>query len=192
MKADWITPWFQAATLPSKWDVCGIVVPSLSVWHVFVLQNIGNRYVCKQDGADRDDAASMLLLAGLDFEGGRKLWHDPDYRAREMAAIHKRLVGLDWLTLHGACEEYARVCTRCASRWQKGGSRPAGVAEAWHLVSIMSNNDPARIESAWNASYAVGCALFDSVLERAGDTSVMSARAQEMEDNWSEYEKEST
>ena len=81
MLPDWISTWWQAACLPELWDVCGVSVPSLSLWHTFALENIGNRYLCPGKPPTKDDATSLLIFAKQDRAGGLRLLHSADYRA---------------------------------------------------------------------------------------------------------------
>jgi len=190
MRQDWISPWWQAACLPACWDVCGVTVPALTVWHTFALESIGNPYLC--GGAVGKDAASALLLfARHDRAGGRRLLLAPHYRVRQMRRMYRRLRKLDPGAIHAACSEYVDTCTRGASRWQKGGTgHPCAVPYQWHMVFRLSGGDPARLEAAWNLPYAVARCLCDAAAEQNGDDSILSIRAQEMEDNWPAYEAE--
>lgn len=190
MHADWITPWWQAALLPDKWDVCGVIVPPLSVWHVFALHNIGNPYVAGGP-VGKDAAAALLLFASTDYQGGRKLMWCEHYRARRMRWIFRRLRGQATESIHAACVEYVTACLRSASRWERKGSKPCAVPLAWHMVARMSAGDPRKFEFAWNTPYAVGRCVCDAMAEQSGDDSLMQDKAQEMEDNWSVYQKES-
>ena len=91
MQEDWVSPWWQALTVPPAWDVCGVFVPRLSVWHVFALENIGNAYLYPDSAPDMDDAASLLLFASRDMAGGLRLLHGSRRRERAMVRLAKRL-----------------------------------------------------------------------------------------------------
>ena len=186
MRQDWITPWWQAALLPDMWDVCGVTVPSLSVWHTFALENIGNHYLCG-GSLDKDDAASLLLIASRDHRTGRRLVHADNYRARSMRRIHRVLNRMEWEQVDAACREYVDSCMRIPSRWQSGDGKASGVPYQWHLVRLLSAGDPSKIDTAWNTSYAVARCVYDADAESKGDASIMSPAAQEMEDNWPDY-----
>ena len=179
MRRDWISPWWQAACLPDCWDVAGVSVPALSVWHVFALEQIGNPYLCGGP-VDQDAAAALLLFARHDRAGGRRLMLQPYYRGREMRRMFRRLRRLTIEDIHAACSEYVEVCTRGVSRWQKGNGKPCSVPHAWHIVARLGDR-------AWDMSYAYARCLCDAMAEQAGDDSIMSPAAQEMEDNWAEY-----
>ena len=186
MRDDWVSPWWQAVLLPERWDVCGVSVPPLSVWHTFALEQVGNRYLCGGE-ADKDDASSLLLFASRDMAGGRALiWRD-HARARAMRRMWKRLRRVEWSEVDDACSEYVDACLRAVSRWQKGGGKPMAVPYQWHIVCRLSGGDPAKWDAAWNAPYAQARCVFDAAAEAAGDDSLMSPAAQEMEDNWDDY-----
>jgi hypothetical protein len=182
MRADWISPWWQAACLPDWWDVCGVKCPALTVWHTFALEQIGNPYLCGGP-VDHDAAAALLLFARHERAGGRKLMLMPHYRARQMRRMFRMLRGIPGDEIHAACSEYVEVCTRGISRWRKNGSKPAAVPYQWHMVARIGDR-------AWDMPYAYARAVCDALAEQAGDDSIMTLAAQEMEDNWPEYAKE--
>jgi len=184
MRSDWITPGWQAAILPDLWDVAGFILPPLSVWHVYALRSIGNGYVCGAPGCDRDDAASLLVIAGRDYRDGKSLWTHQGTRERATLAIRRKISGMDWVALDRACYDYAQTCTRTADRWKRQGSKPGAVPEAWHLVSLLSGGDITKSDAAWNTPYAVASALYDAWAERSGDDTIMTAKSQELADNW--------
>lgn len=188
MNGEWISPWWQAACLPDKWDVCGVITPSLTVWHVFALQNVGNAYVCG-GGIDKDAAASLLLFASTDYRGGRKLLHMPNHRARRMRQMFRRLRNKSLEDIHAACSEYVESCMRGVSRWDRPNAKPGAVPYPWHMVVRLSGGDITKIEQAWNTPYAVARAICDTSAEANGDESIMQADAQRMEDNWGDDEQ---
>ena len=189
MREDWVSPWWQAACLPDEWDVCGFTVPSLSVWHVFALENLGNPYAC--GGAiDKDAVACLLLVASNDRAGGRRLLLDAKYRKAQMKRVHRRIKCKSMDDLHAACAEYVDTCMRAVSRWKKGDSKPCGVPIEWHLVCTLSRCTGGDLDAAWDTPYAVARCLCDAAAEQNGDDSIMSPQAQEMEDNWPEYERQ--
>jgi len=187
MRSDWVTPWWQAACLPDKWDVCGVSVPPLSVWHTFALENIGNAYL-RGGAVDQDSAASLLLFAQHDYAGGRKLLLMPYYRAKMIARMYRRLRKIPLEDIHAACGEYVEECMRSASRFNADGGKPCAVPYQWHIVAKLSEGNPAGIDAAWNMPYSTARCLYDAGAEAGGDGSVMSAASQEMEDNWEDYE----
>jgi len=179
MRADWISPWWQAACLPDRWNVCGVHVPALTVWHTFALEQIGNPYMCG-GSVTKDSAAALMVIARQNMRTGKRLMLDANYRFRETACIARKLRRYDLPTIHAACSEYVDVCTRGISRWQKGGGKACAVPFQWHMVARIGDR-------AWDMPYAYARAVCDAMAEQAGDDSIMSTAAQEMEDNWSEY-----
>jgi len=186
MRPDWVSPWWQAVALPDSWDVCGVAVPALSVWHTFALENIGNPYMCG-GAADKNAAASLLMFARHDYQGGRRLLQMPNHRGRQARRVYRKLRGLSMDDIHAACTEYVQTCQRGVSRWQSGGGKPCAVPYQWHIVYRLSGGDPAKLDGAWNMPYAVARCLCDAAAEQNGDASIMSVAAQEMEDNWDDY-----
>ena len=184
MSNEWISPWWQAVLLPDDWDVCGVSVPPLSVWHTFALENIGNRYLCGGP-TDRDDAASLLLFAKHDMAGGRRLMQPQfvNFRARAMRKMHRQLDHVDALDIHTACSDYVTDCLRTVDRFEpKGGGKPCAVPYQWQLVRIVAISLSGSLESAWNTPYAVARCLVDAYAEWKGDTSLMTQAAQHMAD----------
>lgn len=184
---DWVSPWWQAAVLPDRWSICGVSVPALSVWHTFALEQVGNRFLLSLP-ADRDDAASLLMFARCDYRGGRHLILRPHHRARAMARIGRKVLRVPWPEMLAACTDYVESCTRATSRWQRGDTKPCAVPYQWHIVHRLCADYGYTLDAAWNAPYALARCLYDAGAEAAGDDSILSVRAQEMEDKWPKYE----
>lgn len=189
MSDAWISPWWQAVVLP-PWNVCGVSVPSLTVWHTFALENIGNGYLCGGP-CFKDDAASLLIFASHDFAGGRRIVLDDRYRYKQKKKMYRRLRKLAPEYIGRACQEYVESCTRTASRYKSGpNSRSASVPFQWHVVQLMSRGDPCKLEDAWNTTWTVARCLYDAYAEGQGDDKILDVDMQEMEDNWQEYQPE--
>ena len=191
MREDWVTPWWQAVNLPKQWDVCGIIAPSLTVWHTFALENIGNCYL-RGGRPDQDDAASLLLFARTDMEGGLKLIAKDLHRTRQMHSIYRKLRKADPADLDIACRDYVDTCTRSASRWERAG-KGCAVPYQFHIVRRLALYG-LSIAEAWGTPYALARCYHDAASEADGVVSIMSPAAQEMEDNWPDIikaEKES-
>lgn len=184
---DWVSPWWQAAVLPDRWSICGVSVPALSVWHTFALEQVGNRFLLSLP-ADRDDAASLLMFARCDYRGGRRIILRQHHRMRLMARIGRKVQRVPWPEMHAACTDYVESCTRATSRWQRGDTKPCAVPYQWHIVHRLCADYGYTLDAAWNAPYALARCLYDAGAEAAGDDSILSVRAQEMEDNWPKYE----
>jgi hypothetical protein len=54
----------------------------------------------------------------------------------------------------------------------------------WHIVHRLCADYGYTLERAWNAPYAMARCLYDAGAEAEGDDTIMSQRAQEMEDTW--------
>lgn len=180
----WVSPWWQAALLPDSWQICGERVLSLSVWHTFALESVGNHYLCGGP-CDRDDASGLLVICRLNHANGRRLLADSYFRKDQLVKACSIVAMHDWVQVDAECVDYVARCTRTVSRWHgKESGRPAAVPYQWHLLSLISGNDPAKFEAAWDCPYAVARCLFDAHAEANGDTSLLSVTAQKMEDNW--------
>lgn len=166
----YVSPWLQAALIPPRWRVAGVSCRPLSVWHVFVLGSFGNPYITGDTGRmDMDAALHLLVYASQDHAGGIRLFTEPRYRAKCLAAIGKTLAAMKWETVHDACKHYVETCRRVPAHKSKvpdpkapAESRMAAAPFAWSLVNHLSGGDPARVEQAWDAPYAVACCLFDA------------------------------
>ena len=190
MTTDWVSPWWQALTVPHSWDVCGVTVPALSVWHFFALENIGNAYWSKQP-PEADDAASLLLFASRDMAGGLRLLHGDRYRRRAMVRMAKHLRRYTRDEMRSACGEYFETCTRTAHRVPQPGTggTPAGTPTSWAIISVLQAGGM-EWEKAWNFPYAQGRAALDAWDERQANA-VMAPwlYGEHMFDNWPEYQQ---
>jgi hypothetical protein len=179
--SEWISPWWQASCLPS-WDVAGVRVPSLSVWHVFALESLGNAFVAG-GRCDRDASAALLILARTDREGGRRLMLDGRHRKRAMRRILRAIRRVDDVTLYRACADYVRSCTHTARRW-KSQKEGGGLAcpYQWHLVRSLCRDYHMDDETAWNTPYAYARCLYDTSAEAGGDETLMKPEYQQLDD----------
>ena len=191
MRADWISPWWQAACLPDRWDVCGFDLPSLSVWHVFALEQLGNHYLCGGP-RDKDDVANLILFAGGDMDQGRRLMLSQAHRSRQVIQAYRRLRGQPFSELDAACLDYVESCTRTPSRYESKDAKPCAAPYQWHILRAVCENYNLTPDHVWNMPYAMAKCYYDVAAEHNGDTKILSVRAQEMEDNWPDYNKEAT
>jgi hypothetical protein len=183
MRDGWVSPWWQAECLPDRWDVCGVVVPSLSVWHVFHLDQIGNPYLC--GGApDYDAAAGLLLVASHGRNDGRRIMLDEAFRAKAMRAVYRPLRRVKADDVVRQCSDYVETCTSVVDRFEKagGGGRPAVVPVAFHLVRRLCRDYGLTIDQAWAFPYARARCYYDASAEADGDDSLVSVDAQRMAD----------
>lgn len=190
MQDDWVSPWWQAVLLPESWDVCGISVPSLTVWHTFALENIANLYMLDIPAhpPTRDDAYSLLTVASLDMKGGRRLMTGPRFMARRLRWIKRKLRKVELDDLDAACTEYVSTCMRTASMWNDGNAGTlAGVPYQFGIVRVLCDEWGMTVEAAWNRPYALARSEAMASAEFHGGGSVMTRGAQEMEDNWTDH-----
>lgn len=192
MNRDWISPWWQALVLPQRWDVCGVAVGPLSVWHHFALTNLGNKFLCigDKEKADRDDAASLLILCERGYAAGRELFHNPRTRLKATKRIGAALLKLDMPDITAACGEYVNECTRHGHRVHQPGASgtPCGTPEHWAIVAALCKSG-VSFEAAWDTAYAVGRSLLDALDESAGNCVLAPwSYGEYMHDNWSEME----
>lgn len=176
--------------LPDEWDVCGVTVPSLSVWHTFALENIGNRYLCGGP-CDRDDAAGLLLFAKHDMAGGRRLMQPQrvNFRKRETSKIHGILKKMDFKESDAACLEYVETCLRTVGRYE-GKGKPSGAPYQFQIVRVIALGNPSQLETAWNMPYAQARCMYDAYAESEGDKLMMTPAAQRGSDlgTWADKE----
>lgn len=188
MLDSWVSPWWQAAALPESWNVCGVIVPPLTIWHMFALEHVGNRFVCGGEPG-RDDAASLLLFASHNYrQGCSLLWKDNE-RNKCIRRLHKQLVRMTDAEILPACTQYVQACTRVPRRWKKseGGGKSASVPYQWHLLSMLTKSLP--MAEAWNQPYAAARCLYDAQAEQNGDDSIMAPQHEAMDDRMFEEDK---
>lgn len=183
MLPDWVSPWWQAVCLPKRWDVCGVSVPSLSVWHTFALENTGNGYLCGGP-CTIDDAASLLLIASGDMAHGQRLIMGDHYRLRRIRAIYRKLKSVEWAEVHAACIDYVEACLRTARRWYKTDATGAvaGAPYQFHVLAAICSGYNMTDEQAWNTPYVYARMLYDARAEALGQTSVATAAAEALAD----------
>ena len=105
---------------------------------------------------------------------------------RENEEIEKRKQ--EWEDIHAACFEYVKTCTRMVSRYErKEEGKKSVVPYQWHIVQLLTRGNLDNLESVWNMPVAQALCLFNAYAETQGDDSILSEKAQEMEDNWDKY-----
>lgn len=183
MSDGYITPWYQAALLPDKWDICGIEVRAMSVWHLYALENLSNAYVCGGIH-DRDAAASLLLICQRDYAGVKDLFLKPHTRARVLARIHKTVKNIPWIELDAACTDYCLTCTRIPEHLRDGkpGDKSVGKLLSapifWHIILCLCDQYQKTESEAWNTPYVRASCMFDVWREATGDETLACERVQ--------------
>jgi len=187
----YVSPWWQASLVPPVWDVAGVRVRALSLWHTFALEQIGNAYVCG-GVCDRDAAAALLLFAQLDRAGGRALMLRPLYRARAMRSMHKRLARVPVEGLHNACMDYVRTCLRAPDHKEPINDGQRGKAASapyqWHIVLTLTSRCGMTVDEAWDYPYSEARCLHDVYAETRGDDTLSDDRLQRAIDDWPQTE----
>lgn len=179
----YVSPWWQSQCIPSRWDVAGVEVFSISLWHLFALEQIGNAYVCGGI-PDRDTASSMLLFCKTDMNGGRRLMLDPKYRYRETRQMYRSLRDVTWEELHAACDDYVKSCLRAPDHFDDPKSKPAKLAAPYqyHIVRCLCREYGMALVEAWNTTYALARCYYDAWQESQGDKTLATPIAQQMID----------
>lgn len=182
---DHVSSWLQAALLPRVWDVCGVRCSSLTVWHSFILGEVGNPYAVPCRAPDRDAATQMLLICSHDHAGAVRVFTDPGYRARATAAIVRQVRRHTWEQIDAAVTEYIDACRRVPAHKSKDppkGAPPPRMACApieWVLVDAIAGGNPEAIEAAWNTPYAVARCIFDARRDIHGEDDSLETRDEE-------------
>ena len=188
---DWVSPWFEAACLPDRWDVAGIEVDALTIWHTFALERCGCLFLIGGKPT-RDDAASLLIFAERNHADGRRLLLDPRYKAKAQRRIHRRIKSIPWESLCAACFDYCAACLRTLDRFESDGGS-AAVPYQFHILRQLCAEWGYTMPSAWDAGYSIGRSMYDASAEAAGDKKLMSEEVQHMTDTWpAEAQEESS
>jgi len=177
MASEWVSLWWQASLLPKVWDVCGIRIPSLTVWHTFALENVGNPYLCGGD-CDMDAVASLVLVCQSDREGFERMAMRPRLLAKTQRRIFAKIKCYTTEKANAAAREYVDVCTRAADRAERQGGKGSAAPYQFHLVRCLTRDYGMTLDEAWSTPYAVARCYFDAASEAEGDTSLVSQKAQ--------------
>ena len=179
MSDGYVSPWWQAMLLPDRWDLCGIELHAMSVWHTFALENLNNAYIC-DDIYDKDAAASLILFCQRDWNAGRDLFLRPVYRAHALRKIFKTVSRLPWKDLDVCIQEYVQACNRTPDHKHKkdGNSKTAAAPYQWHVVAILCSRYGMTVDQAWNYPNARARCMFDTYQETRGDDSLADNRLQ--------------
>jgi len=184
----YISPWWQSLMMPRKWNICGLEVFSLTLWHAFALSELGNPYLCG-GVPDMDAAASLLMVAARDMDGGRRLMLDAKARARAMFWLCRRLRRLNPGELHNACADYVMACMRMPDHKipekPKEGWKSAAAPYQFHVVLCLCSQYRMTISEAWNTPCGIAACVYDAWRETQGDDTLANAKLQRNIDQWS-------
>jgi len=180
----YLSPWTQAMLLPRKWDVCGIIVPPLGLWHVHMLETARNKYLCGGD-VDENAAAEVLMYATLTLAEGRKLFLDAAFRGRVRNRIVKQLEKFTWDEIHAAIGEYTTSCCRQPGHKRivpkPGETKPKAVAAptAWVYAEYLSGGDPGKLEEVFETPFSIAACMFDASRSANGEDDTLITEADE-------------
>jgi len=192
----YVSPWWQASVLPSRWDVCGIILPSLSVWHIWALENtppgIGSPYVCGGAAPTVDDAAAVLTVAAYSRDAWlRDMQWSEKRRAKARRLVYKAIARNGAKGALAAVHEYVTCCMRTPAHDYADNAkmRAARGPWTWHIVVALSGGDPARMAAVWDMPYAMAKCTLDIMRERqpGGDDSLAGPKRQRSIDALAEW-----
>ncbi len=181
-----VSTWLQAALVPRKWDVCGVLCPALSVWHQFVLTEMGSAYF-RDTLTDRDAATELLVYCSGDYRHGRRLFSDPRYRGavtRRVARAVKR--HREWPEVDAAVLEYLETCLRTpghktpVATMDSGPSKALAAPLGFVLVDYFSRGNAHAVEAAWNLPFSLAKSLFDAGRDVRGEDETLESREDEV------------
>lgn len=180
----WISPFWQALTLPPSMRVCGVKVAPLSVWHVYALENIGCA-LTNGGTVEAGDVAQMLMVSSRNRAQFLVMFADP--RKIEKARRKIKTAMLRYAYRHGGDQvaqaiAYAETCMRIPHRWRKDGTgKPPAVPHSLHVLrGAVKCGVP--YADAWDMPYATARVLFDAQAEASGDQSIMDDVDQQMDE----------
>jgi len=180
----WITPFWQAMTLPPRMTVCGVGVAPLTVWQVFALENLGNALVCGGP-VDAGDALQMIVVASRSRRQFLRMFARPGAIRRATDRARIRLLRCVWRRRIDPVAEalaYVDACMRLPHRWRKGGEgKPLSVPQSLHMLRAAVRCG-VGYECAWDMPYAQARALFDADAEARGDSTIMDAVDQQIDE----------
>lgn len=165
----YVSPWMQAALLPRRFDVCGFILPPLSLWHVYILRTSGNAYVCNTL-PDKDAAAELILYCMRGVAGARELFVNQSLRESESRAIYRKLAPMEMTDIDACVREYVAACSRVPAHNQtaNGTGKPVKVPYEWALVEYICKGDARRIDDAFDTPYSIAACLIDAQRNVAG------------------------
>lgn len=187
-----VSSWLQAAVIPDRWRVAGVHCFALSVWHHFVLEELGNAYSWELPEADIDAAAELLIFCSRGYAEGKLLFVQDARRARVQRDMYCTLRDIDPDLVNAQVLDYFKTCTRTPGhkgapvKIEDGKRVPAKderkfivAPQEWVMVEFFSRGDPARIAAAWDMPFATARCLFDAHRNAAGDDLSLESRSDE-------------
>ena len=175
----YISPWMQALLLPKRWDICGIEVKPLSIWHLFILEQLKNPYVCGGI-PDKDAISTLILYTERDFKEGTRIFKNHVYREKVLKQIYKRIKPIEWESLHNACLDFVKACTRVPDHKYPEDSKSKSLAAPYqfHLIGVLCPMMNLSLDATWNLPYAEAKCYYDAAAERGGDDTLCNLKSQ--------------
>lgn len=193
----YISPWLQAALIPQRWDVCGIICPPLTVWAHYVLRTSRNAYMTGGANPSKDAAAEVLLYASRTHAEGAALYWQDRKRVKALRQLHKQLAPQAVEDVDKAVAEYVFECLRApthevilaSTKRDTVKSEPVKAPLEWVIVEYLTGGDPAKLEAAWNTGFSAALCLFDAGRDaRGADNSLISEQRERELDEREEKE----
>jgi len=183
----YVSPWWQAALLPEAWDVAGFACPSLTLWQLYALENLGNAYAVGFTPC-MDDAAGLLLVATTNRRDLSRMLINPAAFNRAVRRLHARLRKQKWIDVHNACTDYFNACTRAPDRKIAEGTTgsTSGAPYQWHIMLCLCSQYGMTPDAAWCTPYAVARCMYDTWAEAQGDKSLVHPKTQRTIDEMQE------
>jgi hypothetical protein len=188
MNSEWISPFWQALTLPPRIKVCGVKVMPLSIWHVYALENVGCSLVIGGP-VGAGDIVQMIMTATKTRNQYLRMFSSQAKIAAARNTAEKAILRHAYRGGRDPVDEsieYVETCMRIAHRWRKseGNGRAPSVPHSLHVLrgAVRCGVDYA---TAWDMPYAQARALFDVVAESMGDQSIMDDIDQQMDEEMS-------
>lgn len=181
----YVSPWFQAALLPRRWDVAGFTCPSLTVWQLFALEQLGNKYMVGGEPT-LDDAAGLIVVVTSSRKELRQLVISPNRFAKKLSSITKKLLPVPFEQLDRAASDYVMSCTRTPDhkRITSSSGSPAAAPYQWHIVLCLCDHYGLTPDAAWEMPYAEARCMFDTWAEAQGSKTLADAKLQQSIDDW--------
>jgi len=181
----YISPFMQALLLPRRWVVCDVVVPPLTLWHVYVLRTSRNAYFCCDTLPDLDAATEVLLYASHSLKDVRRMYIDAKYCRRQQLRVHRRLRRCKWQDVDAAITEYVVECTRSPGHKEQqvkanaAKARSLAAPNEWAIAEYICKGDYSNLDHAMCAPYAVACCLFDAGRDVRGEVDTLISERDE-------------
>lgn len=167
--------------------MAGFSCPSLTVWQLFVAEQMGNKYLIGGDPT-MDDAAGLIVVATSTREELRNLFVSPRAFLKKLARVSRKLSCVPFEKVDVAMRDYLRSCLRTPEHKHPtdASGAPAAAPYQWHIVLCLCSHYGMTPDTAWEMPYAEARCLFDTWSESQGSKTLADARLQKTIDEWVE------